>query len=191
MVLRSATHLKAVSGSTTHWSVSRAPTVSTSRTGSKRRGREARASVAGCRSARRRILVSHLTPGSRGVALTSPDPGPPGCVYTSTAIPAIPTPVLRAATRTQVAVVGAGYTGLSAALHLAERGVPAVLLEAREPGWGAAGRNGGQVNAGLKHEPDQVERDLGPVHGPRLVRLAGEAPAYLFKLIDRLQINCE
>lgn len=135
--------------------------------------------------------MAHLTPGSRGVARTSLEPGPPGCVYTSTAIPAIPTPVLRAETRTQVAVIGAGYTGLSAALHLAERGVPAVLLEAREPGWGAAGRNGGQVNAGLKHEPDQVERDLGPVHGPRLVRLAGEAPAYLFKLIDRLQINCE
>jgi glycine/D-amino acid oxidase-like deaminating enzyme len=99
--------------------------------------------------------------------------------------------MLCAETRTQVAVIGGGYTGLSAALHLAERGIPAVLLEAREPGWGAAGRNGGQVNAGLKHEPDEVERDLGPVHGPRLVRFAGEAPEYLFKLIDRLHIKCE
>jgi len=91
----------------------------------------------------------------------------------------------------KIAVVGAGYTGLSAALHLAERGARVTLLEAHEPGWGAAGRNGGQVNAGLKHEPDAVERHLGKIYGPRLVQLAGEAPAYLFRLIARLDIECE
>jgi glycine/D-amino acid oxidase-like deaminating enzyme len=101
------------------------------------------------------------------------------------------TPPLRADARTEVAIVGAGYTGLSAALHLAERGTAVTLLEAHEPGWGAAGRNGGQVNAGLKHDPDEVERHLGSVFGPRLVRLAGEAPAFLFKLIARLGIECE
>jgi len=90
-----------------------------------------------------------------------------------------------------VAIVGAGYTGLSAALCLAEQGHRVVVLEAHVAGWGAAGRNGGQVNAGLKHEPDTVERDLGPVYGPRMVRLAGEAPDYLFGLIDRLGIDCE
>jgi len=103
----------------------------------------------------------------------------------------VPTPPLRADVRTEVAIVGAGYTGLSAALHLAERGVAVTLLEAHEPGWGAAGRNGGQVNAGLKHEPDDIERRLGGIYGPRLVQLAGEAPARLFALIDRLGIDCE
>src|SRR6266853_1125121 len=140
------------------------------------------------------------------MALTSagvgapPRPGPtstplerdePHCLYVATARPAVLAPPLRTDARTEVAVVGAGYTGLSTALHLAERGVAVTLLEAHEPGWGAAGRNGGQVNAGLKHEPDQVERDLGEVYGPRLVRLAGEAPGLLFKLIARLGIDCE
>jgi glycine/D-amino acid oxidase-like deaminating enzyme len=115
----------------------------------------------------------------------------PQCLYPATARPPVPTPPLRAHTRAEVAIVGAGYTGLSTALHLAERGTAVTLLEAHEPGWGAAGRNGGQVNAGLKHEPDEVERHLGVVYGPRLVRLAGDAPAYLFGLIDRLGIDCE
>jgi len=115
----------------------------------------------------------------------------PRCLYTTTARPAVPTPPLRADVRTEVAIVGAGYTGLSAALHLAERGVAVTLLEAHEPGWGAAGRNGGQINAGLKHEPDDIERQLGGTYGPRLVQLAGEAPARLFALIDRFGIDCE
>jgi len=132
-----------------------------------------------------------MIPAQWGIASTSPESDASGCLYSSTARPSVPAPVLRAEARTEVAVIGAGYTGLSAALHLAERGVATVVLEARDPGWGAAGRNGGQVNAGLKHEPNEVERDLGPIHGPRLVRLAGEAPEYLFKLIDRLQIDCE
>ena len=90
-----------------------------------------------------------------------------------------------------MAIVGAGYTGLSAALHLAERGRAVAVLEAHEPGWGAAGRNGGQVNPGLKHEPDEVERDLGAEAGARLVRLAADAPGYLFGLIERFGIDCE
>ena len=115
----------------------------------------------------------------------------PHCLYTTTARPPVPTPALAGEARTQVVVVGAGYTGLSTALHLAERGVAVTLLEAHEPGWGAAGRNGGQVNAGLKHEPDEVERHLGPVYGPRLVAFAGAAPEFLFGLVERLGIDCE
>jgi glycine/D-amino acid oxidase-like deaminating enzyme len=112
-------------------------------------------------------------------------------LYVATARTAVPSPPLEGDAWTQVAVVGGGYTGLSAALHLAERGVAVTLLEAHEPGWGAAGRNGGQVNPGLKHEPDIVVRDLGGVFGARLVQLAGEAPGYLFDLISRLGIDCE
>jgi glycine/D-amino acid oxidase-like deaminating enzyme len=115
----------------------------------------------------------------------------PGCLYTATATPPVSAPPLAGELRAEVAIIGGGYTGLSAALHLAERGRRVALLEAREPGWGAAGRNGGQVNAGLKHEPDDVERALGPVYGPRLVQLAGGAPEFLFELIARHRIECE
>jgi glycine/D-amino acid oxidase-like deaminating enzyme len=115
----------------------------------------------------------------------------PRDLYASTAIAGVPVPALAAERRARIAIVGGGYTGLSTALHLAERGVDVVLVEAEEPGWGAAGRNGGQVNPGLKHEPDEVDRALGPVHGPRLVKLAGEAAGYLFTLIKRYGIECE
>ena len=53
----------------------------------------------------------------------------------------------------EVLVVGAGYLGLSAALHLAEAGRDVVVLDAEAPGWGASGRNGGQVIPGLKYDP--------------------------------------
>jgi glycine/D-amino acid oxidase-like deaminating enzyme len=88
-------------------------------------------------------------------------------------------------------VVGGGVTGLSTALHLAERGAGVVLLEAEEPGWGASGRNGGQVNPGLKHDPDEVERSFGKDLGGRMNALAGGAPGFVFDLIERHDIRCD
>ena len=75
----------------------------------------------------------------------------------------MPSPALDGDARADVVVVGGGFTGLSTALHLAEKGASVVVLEAEEPGWGASGRNGGQVNPGLKHDPDAVERDFGRI----------------------------
>src|SRR5271167_3386306 len=115
----------------------------------------------------------------------------PNCLYTTTAIAPMATPKLTADLRVEILVIGGGYTGLSTALHLAERGHSVALLEAREPGFGGAGRNGGQVNAGLKYEPDSVERRLGPVFGSRFTRIALRAPQFLFALIERLGIDCE
>lgn len=90
-----------------------------------------------------------------------------------------------------VAIVGGGFTGLSTALSLAEQGVDVIVLEAREPGWGASGRNGGQVNPGLKHDPDVVEKDFGPDLGRRMVALSWNAPNVVFDLVKRHQIQCE
>ncbi len=115
----------------------------------------------------------------------------PNCLYTATAIAPVATPKLTADLQVEILVIGSGYTGLSTALHLAERGHSTALLEAREPGFGAAGRNGGQVNAGLKYEPDTVERRLGPVFGSQFTRIALRAPQFLFALIERLGIDCE
>ncbi|MGB6353748.1 MAG: FAD-dependent oxidoreductase [Steroidobacteraceae bacterium] len=114
----------------------------------------------------------------------------PSCLYQVAAPPAVVTAALADGARFETVVIGGGYTGLSTALHLAERGRSVAVLEAREPGWGAAGRNGGQVNAGVKQEPETVMRELGPVYGPRLVRLSLEGPDLLFKLIERLGIDC-
>jgi glycine/D-amino acid oxidase-like deaminating enzyme len=115
----------------------------------------------------------------------------PTCLYAATSVPPAPMPPLAMPTRAAVVVIGAGYTGLSTALHLASGGHDVVVLEAQEPGWGAAGRNGGQVNAGLKHEPDQILRDLGPAYGERLVQLAASGPDCVFELIARHRIACE
>jgi glycine/D-amino acid oxidase-like deaminating enzyme len=115
----------------------------------------------------------------------------PNGLYPASACSPVPSPALSGELRVETLVVGGGYTGLSTALHLAERGRSVALLEAQEPGFGAAGRNGGQVNAGLKFEPDAAERTLGPVFGPRLLHMSLNAPQFLFALIDRLGIDCE
>jgi glycine/D-amino acid oxidase-like deaminating enzyme len=112
-------------------------------------------------------------------------------LYRDTAEAGVPTPPLEEDVRADVAVVGGGITGLSTALHAAEEGAKVVLLEAEEPGWGASGRNGGQVNAGLKHDPDTVEREFGVELGRRMNALAGTAPAFVFALIKRHAIHCE
>lgn len=90
-----------------------------------------------------------------------------------------------------VAVVGGGYTGLSTALHAAERGLQVRLLEAERVGAGGSGRNVGLVNAGLWLAPDAVERALGAVHGPRLLALLANAPADVMALVQRHGIDCE
>ncbi|MEZ0214089.1 MAG: NAD(P)/FAD-dependent oxidoreductase [Xanthobacteraceae bacterium] len=112
-------------------------------------------------------------------------------LYHDTARPAPAAVRLDGDRRVSVAIIGAGFTGLSAALHLAEAGVDVAVLEAREPGWGASGRNGGQVNPGLKWEPDQIEAAFGPELGGRMAALGAGAPDLVFALVERLGIACE
>lgn len=90
-----------------------------------------------------------------------------------------------------VVVIGAGYTGLSAALHLAATGAKVAVLESVEIGYGGSGRNVGLVNAGLWMMPDEVSHGLGPVHGKRLLDLLGDAPREVFDLVERHGIACE
>ena len=115
----------------------------------------------------------------------------PPSLWASTARPAPETPAINASRQADVAIIGAGYSGLSAALHLAEAGVSVVVLEAGEPGWGASGRNGGQVIPGLKYDPDDIVAMFGAEAGEHLVRVAGAAPDTVFDLIARHGIDCD
>ena len=92
---------------------------------------------------------------------------------------------------TDIAIVGGGFTGLSTALHAAERGLGCHVLEARRIGHGGSGRNVGLVNAGVWLPPREVRARLGEAKGAVLMRVLGDAPAYVMSLIERHQIRCE
>jgi glycine/D-amino acid oxidase-like deaminating enzyme len=102
-----------------------------------------------------------------------------------------PTEALAADTVADVAIVGAGYTGCSTALHLAERGIDVAVLEAVEIGYGAAGRSSGLVNAGLWVMPSAMTEVLGPVYGERLLGLLTYSPRTVFEIIEKHNIQCE
>lgn len=98
---------------------------------------------------------------------------------------------LEGARTCDVCVIGGGYTGLSAALHLAERGQKVMLLEANRVGWGASGRNGGQVGSGQRVEQTVLEARHGKSHARLLWDLAEESKALVKQLIVRHQIACD
>lgn len=112
-------------------------------------------------------------------------------LWEKSAPPAPSTPALDGTASTDVAVIGAGYTGLSTALHLAERGVSATVIEAAEIGFGGAGRNVGLVNAGMWVMPEALIATLGPVYGPRLLDFLGDGPSYVWDMVRRHAIDCE
>ena len=112
-------------------------------------------------------------------------------LWQASAPPAPMSSCLSGPTRAEVAVIGAGYTGCSAALHLALAGVSTVVLEAGEIGFGGAGRSVGLVNAGLWVMPDAIATAIGEERGERLLEQLGEAPALVFDLIARHDIACE
>lgn len=98
---------------------------------------------------------------------------------------------LRGDRQADIGIVGAGFLGLAAALELAEAGARVVVLEAAQVGWGASGRNNGQIIAGLKRDPDEVRRILGNERAERLLVLSGAAPDRVFELIERHRIRCD
>lgn len=112
-------------------------------------------------------------------------------LWEATATGASSYPPLDGELEVEVAVVGAGYAGLSTALALAERGVTVVVVDRHQPGWGASGRNGGIVVPALKRGPDDLISHLGAEHGARLHRFGGSAPDAVFATIDRFSIECD
>lgn len=100
-------------------------------------------------------------------------------------------PRLEGDTRADVCVVGGGYTGLHTALNLAERGYDVVLLEANRIGWGASGRNGGQVCSGFSPGADKMEAWVGKDDAKKLFAFAEEAKAIVRERVARHRIDCE
>ncbi|MEQ9039029.1 MAG: FAD-binding oxidoreductase [Silicimonas sp.] len=90
-----------------------------------------------------------------------------------------------------VIAVGGGFTGLSTALHAAEKGLKAHVLEAHHVGYGGSGRNVGLVNAGVWLPPQDVSGVVGLEKGAQLIKTLGDMPAYVFDLIEKHQIRCE
>ena len=115
--------------------------------------------------------------------------GPPD-VYVRGAPSPPPTQRLEGPRHVAVAVIGAGFTGLSAALHLAEAGVDVAVLEAKEIGWGASGRAFGQVVPYLKLGHEAILRHYGPERGQRIVDAVADGPDLVFELIGRHGIEC-
>ena len=106
-------------------------------------------------------------------------------LWATTAAPAPDTPPLARSGLAEVVIVGGGFCGLSTALHLAERGIRPVVLEAQEVGYGGSGRNGGQVIPGLKYDPADLVARFGRERGERLARFAGGTADVVFDLIAR------
>ena len=112
-------------------------------------------------------------------------------LWEASAPPAPEAPALQGHATVDVAIVGAGYTGLSAALHLAEGGATVRVLEALDIGFGGSGRNVGLVNAGMWVMPAVLPAALGPFYGERLLERLGQGPSVVFDLIERHGIACE
>src|SRR5512135_1846562 len=111
--------------------------------------------------------------------------------YSATANPAPARPPLAGEVSADACIIGGGYTGLSAALHLAERGYRTLLLESHRIGWGASGRNGGQLNTGLRKGPGELVAMFGRDDARQLFDLAEEAKATVRERVRRHAIACD
>ena len=111
--------------------------------------------------------------------------------YTATANPSAPYPALTGTVKADVCVVGGGFTGLTAALNLAERGFKVVLLEQARIAWGASGRNGGQVNLGLRKGPEELISVFGLERARVLFNMGEEARRIIADRVSKHDIKCD
>ncbi len=116
----------------------------------------------------------------------------PKSLWADTAQPVNPSPVLTESIEADVAIVGAGYTGLRAALELAESGKSVAVVDAQDVGWGASGRNGGQVNPlPTFNGPTEMEKIVGATYAKRIAKVALNCADALFSLISKYNIQCD
>lgn len=111
--------------------------------------------------------------------------------YVASANQQLDYPALAGQASADVCIIGGGYTGLSTAIHLRQRGYSVILLEANKVGWGASGRNGGHVGTGQRAEQAELENMVGLDHARALWQLGLEAVDTVCALIDEHEIDCE
>jgi gamma-glutamylputrescine oxidase len=111
--------------------------------------------------------------------------------YAASANPAPPRPVLQGVHQATVCVIGAGFTGLSVALELAERGIDVIVVESERVGWGASGRNGGQLINGYSRGLDVLEARHGPAVARDLGKVALEGAAIIRARVAKYGIACD
>jgi glycine/D-amino acid oxidase-like deaminating enzyme len=136
-------------------------------------------------------MATHAPSITSKAPLAGERPVLPRSLWAATAIAPCETPRLEGEITVDVAIVGAGFAGLCAAITLAEGGRTVAVVDAAEPGWGASGRNNGQVIAGMKLDPDGLAAEFGAERGRRLADWAGAAPDAVFDMIARHEIACD
>lgn len=120
-----------------------------------------------------------------------PIDGSRDALWMATAVAAPATSSLDADVNCDVVVIGAGFTGLNAALALARSGASVRVLDGGDLGFGASGRSGGQVNLGLNLGPSALRDRFGAERGERLVELVARTPDDVFELIRRERLDCD
>ncbi|AZP14049.1 NAD(P)/FAD-dependent oxidoreductase [Undibacterium parvum] len=100
-------------------------------------------------------------------------------------------PSLRGAVEADVCIIGAGYTGLSAGLHLAEAGFKVVILEQAKVGWGASGRNGGQIVHSYSRDIDVIENSYGKEKAKPLAEMMFEGAQIIRERVAKYDIQCD
>ena len=114
----------------------------------------------------------------------------PNSWYAATCEPLAQCRALRGDQRADVCVIGAGFTGLSTALHLAKAGHSVIILEAQRIGFGASGRNGGQLGSGQRVDQRDLQQMVGAEYARLLWELAEESKATVVSLIKEHGIAC-
>jgi len=117
--------------------------------------------------------------------------GYPESYYVATAVGITEHPTLQGAERADVCVIGGGFTGLSAAINLAEQGLDVVLLEAERIGFGASGRNGGLIGSGQRKDALEMEAQFGYERSKQFWGLAEAAKAEIRMRVAKHDIECD
>ncbi|MFN7114860.1 MAG: NAD(P)/FAD-dependent oxidoreductase [Alphaproteobacteria bacterium] len=124
-------------------------------------------------------------------AQATPDLGHTGSYYAATANASPARPALEGAHECDICIIGAGFAGISTALHLAEKGLKVYVLEAAKVAYGASGRNGGQIINGYSRDYDTIKSRYGEDTANAVVGMSFEGGNIIRERIEKYDIKCD